>query len=135
MARELGVSEQVRWHGFCENARALYAGADGVVLASRWEGLPVGLMEAAAAGLPVATTATAGALEVVIPETTGVVAVGEDDAALAAAMERVMRMDEHERQRMSAAARAHALEQFTRARMVAGYERVYREALRLEDEA
>lgn len=135
MARELGVGEQVRWHGFREDMRALYAGADGVVLASRWEGLPVCLMEAAAAGLPVVTTATAGALEVVIPETTGVVVDGEDDAALAAAMERVMAMDEQERKRMSAAAREHAREQFTRARMVAGYERVYREALRLEDRA
>ncbi len=129
MARELGVAERVRWQGFCEDVRGLYAGADAVVLASRWEGLPVCVMEAGAAGLPVVTTATAGALEVVIPKVTGVVVAGEDDGSLAEAMQRVMAMEEDERRGMGAAARAHVMERFTRARMVTGYERVYREAL------
>ncbi len=129
MARELGVAERVRWHGFCEDVCGLYAGADAVVLASRWEGLPVCLMEAGAAGLPVVTTATAGALEVVIPKVTGETVAGEDDASLAEAMRRVMTMSVGERAQMGAAARARVLERFTLERMVVGYARVYREAL------
>jgi glycosyltransferase involved in cell wall biosynthesis len=130
MARELGIAERVRWHGFCEDVGGLYRGADGVVLASRWEGLPVCLMEAGAAGLPVVTTATAGAMEVV-SDGTGVLVDGDADDALAKAMLRVMAMPEEDRRRMGDAARAHVLVRFSKERMVAGYESVYRDVLRL----
>lgn len=129
-ARELGIAERVRWHGFCEDVSGLYSGADGVVLASRWEGLPVCLMEAGAAGLPVVTTATAGAQEVVT-DGTGVLVNEDGDDALAKAMLRVMRMPIEDRRRMGDAARTHVLEQLSKEQMVAGYERIYREVLRL----
>ncbi len=129
MAQELGIAAHVRWHGFCENVSALYANTDAVALASRWEGLPVSLIEAGAAELPVVTTATAGALEVVVPEETGLVAQGNSDAALARAMLRLMEMSAEDRQRIGASARRRVLERFTMERMIEGYERVYLELL------
>lgn len=134
MAQDLGIAKRVRWHGFCEDVGGFYGGADGVVLASRWEGLPVCLMEAGAAGLPVVTTATAGAREVVA-DGTGVLVDEDGDDALAKAMLHVMTMPEEDRRKMGDAARVNVLERFSKERMVAAYESVYREALRVNGAA
>ncbi|WP_168355995.1 glycosyltransferase [Sphingomonas gei] len=56
LANALDLRSQVRFVGHVEDVRALYAGADVFVLSSHYEGAPAVILEALAAGLPVAAT-------------------------------------------------------------------------------
>jgi colanic acid/amylovoran biosynthesis glycosyltransferase len=72
-ARALGVGDRIAFAGAVDPARAreLYASADAFCLPSFAEGLPVVLMEAMAAGLPVVTTRIMGIPELVEHGVTG----------------------------------------------------------------
>lgn len=60
---ELELDGIVTLTGYRADAARLMAGTDVFVLASRWEGLPVAIMEACALGLPLVTTAVGGLKE------------------------------------------------------------------------
>src|SRR5207245_1744861 len=62
-ARSLGLEGAVRFLGAMPDARPLYDAADGFVLSSRQEGMPLALLEAMAAGLPVVATTVEGVSE------------------------------------------------------------------------
>ena len=57
---QLGLGDEVRLLGYRSDAVEVLAAADVFVLASRWEGLPVALMEAAALGLPMVLSDVGG---------------------------------------------------------------------------
>ncbi len=57
---QLGLGDAVQLLGYRADAVEVLAAADVFVLASRWEGLPVALMEAAALGLPAVLTEVGG---------------------------------------------------------------------------
>jgi glycosyltransferase involved in cell wall biosynthesis len=90
MAVQLGVESRVRFLGFSSEVRRWMQAADGVVLASRYEGLPMVLLEAGACGKPVVATDVAGTREVVENGWTGWLARQGDADSLAAAMEKLM---------------------------------------------
>ncbi len=99
----LGLTDRVVITGYREDALRLMAGYDLFVLASRYEGLPVAVMEALALGLPVVATAVGGVPEAVRDGVEGqLVAAGRPDQ-LAAAIEPLAR-DPALRSRMSTAA-------------------------------
>jgi len=55
-ANALGLRSQVRFVGHVDDVQALYAQADVFVLSSHYEGAPAVILEALAAGLPIAAT-------------------------------------------------------------------------------
>ena len=82
LAERLGLADRVRWHGALGEDRVaeLYDQADVFCLPSFAEGLPVVLLEAMAAGLPVVATAITGVPEAVVHERHGLlVAPGRPD--------------------------------------------------------
>ena len=87
---------------------ALYRTVDLVVLPSYREGLPKGLIEAAACGLPLVTTDVPGCREVVTDGVEGLLVPARDPAALAGAIGRLA-ADPALRKRMGEAARTKAL--------------------------
>ncbi|MBP1635084.1 MAG: glycosyltransferase [Acidobacteria bacterium] len=114
-----GLGRRVRFHGGLprpEVARLL-AEADAAVLAShptragKREGIPVALMEAMAAGLPVVATAISGIPELVQPGLTGFLVPSGDAAALAEALRRLA-ADPGLRARMGAAGRTRVIREF-----------------------
>jgi glycosyltransferase involved in cell wall biosynthesis len=103
-------------------------------MASAWEGMPMVLLEAAAAGLPIVATAVGGNPEVVRDGATGLLVPPRDDNALAGAMLRLMALPKEERRRMGARGQDQVRQQYGLARVVDRYEAVYREVLRRRGE-
>lgn len=108
--------ERVHRLGVLPDVGALLAAADMFALASDWEGTPLAVMEAQAAGLPVAATAVGGVPELVKNGVTGVLAPPRDPIALSEALARVR----ERRTEMAEAAREHA-RQFDARTMVDRY--------------
>ena len=96
---------------------ATLAASDVAVLASvktssgRWEGIPVALMEAMAAGLPVVASATSGIPELVQDGRSGTLVPPEDAVAIADALE-LMARDRTRAAQMGAAGRERVLRDF-----------------------
>ena len=84
--RTLGLEERVRLHGSVADPTAMLGAFDVVVQASRSEGLPNALLEAAAAGRPIVATAAGGSGEIVLDGQTGLLVPIDDGDALASAL-------------------------------------------------
>jgi glycosyltransferase involved in cell wall biosynthesis len=113
LAGELGIASRVHFLGWRENTAlpALYADVDVVALTSDNEGMPVSLIEAMAAGVPVVATAAGGVPAVVRDGVTGLLAPPGDDAAIAGACLRLLQ-DPALRRRMGEAGRAAVYPQY-----------------------
>lgn len=81
--RALGAAWQERVHllGAVENVAPLFADMTAVLLTSRSEGMPVALIEAAAAARPVVATRVGGVPEIVVEERTGYLGNTVDELA------------------------------------------------------
>ena len=90
---ELALGDQVRFLGrrSAAEVRGLLAGARALVVSSTYEGMPLVILEAMAAGVPVVATAVSGIPEVVVDGETGWVVPSEDPPRLAAALVEVLR--------------------------------------------
>jgi glycosyltransferase involved in cell wall biosynthesis len=88
LAQRLGVAHRVRFLGRCGagEVRALLAGAGALVVPSTYEGMPLVVLEAMEAGVPVVASRVSGIPEVVVDGETGWLVPPEDPAALAAAL-------------------------------------------------
>jgi glycosyltransferase involved in cell wall biosynthesis len=132
-AQALGVGDRVHLPGHREDARLLLDAADVFALPSRHEGMPLVLLEAMDAGLPVVATRVIGSEEVVVDGETGFLVAPEDPAALAAALTRLLG-DARLRQRFGAAGRRRFRERFTSERMATATAEVYAHHLRSRPE-
>ncbi len=102
----------VEWWGFQTDMPNTLRQAHIICLPSYREGLPRGLIEAAACGLPIVTTDVPGCREVVRPEESGLLVPLRDGPATAAAIDRLLK-DADLRHSMGEAARQMALDDFT----------------------
>lgn len=104
MAKELGVSHRVDFLGFVKDMPTLMRSVDFLVFPSRYDSFGLVLLEAMASGLPVVTSRTSGASEL-IPDSAGIIIADPDDvSALARAMQ-TLTHDPMLRQRMGLAGR------------------------------
>lgn len=84
-AEQAGQARRVRILGWRNDAPRVLAAADVLYLPSRWEGLPLTLVEAACMSIPAVATDVKGNREAIEHERTGVlVTVGDTDAAACA---------------------------------------------------
>lgn len=126
--KEWAAEGSVTWLGHVGDMAGLYRSVDVVVLPSYREGLPKGLIEAAACALPLVTTAVAGCREVVTHEVDGLLVPARDAAALAVAIAK-LQDDPELRVRMGRAARQKALSRFEQNSIIAQTVSVYSELL------
>jgi len=88
LAQRRRVDGLIRWLGPLRDSGPVYDAADFMILPSRWEGLPLGLIEALRAGLPSVATRVGGVQEIVRDGQEGRLVPPRDPEALAEAIER-----------------------------------------------
>lgn len=83
LASSLGIQESVNFCGIRQDIPAVMSALDILVFSSRWEGLPVALLEGMASSLPVVATSVGGVPGVIENGVTGFLVPPADPEALA----------------------------------------------------
>jgi len=102
-AQELGVARRVHWPGWHDDPEPFFAIADLLVCPSRHETLGNVILEGWSHGLPVVSTMTPGAREIVTDEVNGLLMPVADAGALAFRIEALLRADSDTWQRLTQA--------------------------------
>jgi glycosyltransferase involved in cell wall biosynthesis len=118
-----GLGDSFRFLGAREDVVRLMVASDLFVLSSHYEGLPVALMEATSAGLPIVATAVGGIPKVITDGRDGLLVRAGDPRALAEAI-RMLAADEALRNRLAAAS-LKLQDQFDVARGARQMEKIY----------
>jgi glycosyltransferase involved in cell wall biosynthesis len=125
IAGEKGCQEHVRWLGLRRDMPALLDAADGFVLGSAWEGMPLVLAEAMAMEKPVVATDVGGVRELV--GDAGALVPAKDPVGLAGAMQATMRRSRDERAQLGRAARERVEHRFSIDAAADWWEELYRQ--------
>ncbi|NSW56891.1 MAG: glycosyltransferase [Armatimonadetes bacterium] len=123
-AETLGVSDQVRLLGKRDDVPVLLGGMDLFALSSLWEGLPMSLLEAMAAGLPCVSTEAGGIPSVISSGENGILVPTGDREGLIAAIRQVV-TDPCLGQRMAENARKTVEQRFSDRTMARAYQELY----------
>jgi len=126
LARDLPEGVTTRFHGFRDDLPEVLPAADCVALPSINEGMPLALIEAMAAGVPIVATAVGGVPDLVDNGVEGILATPGDPASLAFGLSRVLGDLELGRT-MGLAGRQKALEKYAIERVVDRHLALYRE--------
>ena len=127
-ARELGIAASVRFLGHREDMRDVYQSFDIFLLPSHFEGMPMSVLEAMAAGVPVVTTPVGGLKDLVRDGRTGLSVPIGDAASLSRAIQRLL-ADVDFRRRLGRAGKKEIEASYSVEHMAHQYLNVYKEAL------
>jgi len=89
LVASLGIGDRVQFLGLRNDIPAILSAGDAFALSSDLEGLPLVLLQAAGAALPIVATDVGGNAEVVIPEKNGALVASGDPSAFAQEMLRM----------------------------------------------
>ncbi len=128
-ARARGIENRVMFTGVRRDVPEILAAADIFALPSICEGMPIAVLEAMAAGLPVLATAVDGIPEVVIDGEAGLLSPPRDAAAFAQRLE-ALAADPALRHRLGAAARHRVETTFSAGRMARNTAAIYHDLIR-----
>lgn len=126
--RQRGLSGRVHFLGLRTDVARLVQAADIFLLTSISEGIPLTLIEAMSAGLPVVATRVGGVGEIVAEGQTGLLAPAGDDRGLANQI-LCLAADPVKRRLMGQLGRERARAVFSEKQMHAHYQRLYEETL------
>jgi glycosyltransferase involved in cell wall biosynthesis len=129
LVTELGLGYYVRFLGLRSDVAELMGAADAFALSSDTEGLPLVLLQASAAGLPIVATDVAGNAEVVVDGVSGVIVPPRDPQAFARAMKHVAGLSENERLSMGRAGQAWVQDRYEAVRVAGRWEQLFTELL------
>lgn len=87
LSESLGLSERIRFEGYCDNIPKVLSEHDLFVLATRWEGFPRSTLEAMSAGLPALVSDVGGSREMILSGETGFLVEPNDEDALVETLE------------------------------------------------
>ncbi len=124
LARDLSIADRVILSGYRYAASGFMTQFDVFASASKWEGLPLALIEAMSVGRPVIATRVGGVPEVVVDGETGLLTPNGDVERFAERLEQVV-ADPALRERLGRNARARYRTLFTVERMVGDTEDLY----------
>ena len=110
MIEAAGLGGDITLLGTRSDVPDLMRAADGFVMSSAWEGLPLVILEAAASSLPIVATDAGGNREAVLDGKTGFIVRPKDDRALADGMRRLLDLDAGDRRELGQAGRRHVVD-------------------------
>jgi len=90
MAESLGLNDRVRFLGFRLDVPELLQHTDFMVLPSRYEGMPLIILEAMSSGCPIIATSVDGTAEVLRDKDSALLVAPDDPAQLATAIDRYL---------------------------------------------
>ena len=127
LIESLKLKEQVLLMGTCNNVREMLQSVDISLLFSKWEGLPISIIEAMFAGKPVIASNVGGIPELIIHGQSGYLIDGSN---ITQAAEYIIRLlnDDLLREKLGSEGKRIALEKFTLDEMVRKYRILYSEA-------
>jgi glycosyltransferase involved in cell wall biosynthesis len=128
LAERLGIAASVQFLGFRSDVPLILRAADIFALFSRWEGLPLTILEAMAAERPVVATAVDGNVEAVEHGRTGLVSPAEDIEQFASNLTTLVRASDRARE-MGVAGRQLVTERFGVERMAQRLSDLYQQQL------
>ncbi len=129
LAKELGISERVRMLGWQDPPDAFYGLADLFVCPSRHEPLGNVILEAWNHFLPVVSTRSDGAMELIEDGVTGLLCDCKDDEAMAAAIHQLLESSAATRASMAVAANYCLQARYGQSFIVESYLSLYRDLL------
>jgi glycosyltransferase involved in cell wall biosynthesis len=129
LTTDLGIQERVHFLGIRKDVTRLMSAADGYVMSSAWEGLPMVLLEAAASSLPIVATDVGGNREIVCDGISGFLVPSRNPTALAEAMIAMERLSNESRRAMGSAGRTHVSKHYSLSAVVDEWEAIYRSLL------
>lgn len=130
--KALNLESRIHFLAVRDDMPQLMNAADGYVMSSAWEGLPMVLLEAAATGIPIVATDVGGNREVVLNSTSGFIVPPGDSEQLANALQGIMVMPTSERIDMGKAGRQYVEDNYSLESVVNMWENLYWEFLALK---
>jgi glycosyltransferase involved in cell wall biosynthesis len=124
MAKELQVAERVIFAGHRKDIPNIIRSFDVFVLSSLWEGQPITIIEAMAAGVPIVVTDVGGNSEILGKGSYGLLVPPRDPVALARGIENLLN-DSIMREKISTDAQMYAKNHLSHLAMVKEYEKVF----------
>lgn len=131
LVSEYGLSDNIEFMGYRSDVPELLMQSQVFVQCTHYEGMPLTLIEAMAAGCAVIGSEVPGVQEVITPENTGLLHTHENDEELADAIERLLNEPEFAKE-ISRNARHVAFEQFSTDIMHDNYHQLFRDLTRNE---
>jgi glycosyltransferase involved in cell wall biosynthesis len=125
---QLGVGAVVHFAGYQSRPERFLGATDVFALTSRHEGMPLAILEAWAAGLPVVASRVGGVPGLVSDGETGLLFDPGDEAALAASLVELLR-DRDRASRLARAGRSRVAQEYDSRRMLETYHRHYLDLL------
>lgn len=107
------IEKKVKFLGARNDIEQLIARADAFVMSSKYEGLPISLLECMAQGLPVVSTEVGAIPNLIKNNMNGFLVKPEDSLELAKAIDRLVELSEDKMREMSVYSRDLVNEQFT----------------------
>lgn len=126
VAHALDIADRVRFLGYRTDVPAIVAGADLVLMTSWFEGMPIALLEAMTAGVPVLSTPWMGARDMLADGRFGMIAPSFEPARVAAEIQRAMTHPTLRRE-LAERAQRHVTDTYDMGRMVDRHREVYLE--------
>jgi sugar transferase (PEP-CTERM/EpsH1 system associated) len=129
LARDLKIEDRAHFAGYQSQPEMYLRAMDLFALTSRSEGMPLAVLEAWAAGLPVVASRVGGLPDLIEEGRTGLLFAPDDQASLILALSNLLH-DQRLTRRLGDAGREQVRSAYSVERMATDYEQVYRQLLR-----
>jgi len=123
LGKKLNVSDRIHFVGYRENVRHILRAMDVCTQLSRFEGLPVALLEAVEVGCPVVTTGVGGIRDVIVNDDYGWLVPEDDPMSIARAIDETIQ-DKKLASQKTDKARRHLIDNFDFASMLIAWQGV-----------